>query len=138
MRFSYVKRPAYLLEQLSDLEAEPKEYPFSDMPEVRKEDFITQDEIDYRLAGGSHFEHGTFRIYEYFTETHNKKEREDFLKNEYGTGGSSHALPGSDVAHEDHDARGIISPILANIYLDKFDKYIGEYIKNFNKGKYRK
>lgn len=33
---------------------------------------------------------------------------------------------------------GIISPILANIYLDKFDKYVNEYIKNFNKGKRRK
>ena len=37
---------------------------------------------------------------------------------------------------------GIISPILANIYLDKFDKYIREYInrftENFNKGKRRK
>ena len=29
---------------------------------------------------------------------------------------------------------GIISPILANIYLDKFDKYINEYIERFNKG----
>lgn len=33
---------------------------------------------------------------------------------------------------------GIISPILANIYLDKFDKYINEYIQKFNKGKRRK
>jgi group II intron reverse transcriptase/maturase len=29
---------------------------------------------------------------------------------------------------------GIISPILANIYLDKFDKYIKEYIREFDKG----
>ncbi|MDQ6532166.1 reverse transcriptase domain-containing protein, partial [Flavobacterium sp. LHD-85] len=29
---------------------------------------------------------------------------------------------------------GIISPILANIYLDKFDKYVKEYIKEFDKG----
>ena len=29
---------------------------------------------------------------------------------------------------------GIISPILANIYLDKFDKYVKEYIQQFNKG----
>jgi retron-type reverse transcriptase len=29
---------------------------------------------------------------------------------------------------------GIISPILANIYLDKFDKYIEEYINRFNEG----
>lgn len=33
---------------------------------------------------------------------------------------------------------GIISPILANIYLDKFDKYIKEYINRFNKGETRK
>jgi group II intron reverse transcriptase/maturase len=29
---------------------------------------------------------------------------------------------------------GIISPILANIYLDKFDKYIREYAEKFNEG----
>lgn len=29
---------------------------------------------------------------------------------------------------------GIISPILANIYLDKFDKYVKEYISHFDKG----
>ena len=33
---------------------------------------------------------------------------------------------------------GIISPILANIYLDKFDKYMKEYISRFDKGKERK
>ncbi len=32
---------------------------------------------------------------------------------------------------------GIISPILANIYLDKFDKYMEEYIQTFDKGKTR-
>lgn len=33
---------------------------------------------------------------------------------------------------------GIISPILANIYLDKFDKYVEEYIKSFDKGSYKR
>lgn len=33
---------------------------------------------------------------------------------------------------------GIISPILANIYLDKFDKYVKEYAESFNKGKARR
>lgn len=33
---------------------------------------------------------------------------------------------------------GIISPILANIYLNKLDKYMQEYILKFNKGKNRK
>ncbi|MGJ1261800.1 group II intron reverse transcriptase/maturase [Sphingobacterium spiritivorum] len=30
---------------------------------------------------------------------------------------------------------GIVSPILANIYLDKLDRYMEEYAKSFNKGK---
>ena len=33
---------------------------------------------------------------------------------------------------------GIVSPILANIYLDQFDKYIKEYAENFNTGKGRR
>jgi group II intron reverse transcriptase/maturase len=33
---------------------------------------------------------------------------------------------------------GIVSPILANIYLDKLDKYMKEYTENFDKGKKRK
>ena len=107
IKWRYVKRPDYLLEQLADLGVEKKEFPALDTVEVRNEDFITQDEIDYRLAGGSGFEHGKFRIYEYFMEGHDKKDNIAFLKNEYGTGGSSHALPGSDRAHEDHDAKGI-------------------------------
>lgn len=107
IKWRYVKRPDYLLEQLADLDVEKKEFPTPDTVEVRNEDFITQDEIDYRLTGGSGFEHGKFRIYEYFMEGHDKKDNIAFLKNEYGTGGSSHALPGSDRAHEDHDAKGI-------------------------------
>ena len=107
IKWRYVKRPDYLLEQLADLGVEKKEFSALDTVEVRNEDFITQDEIDYRLTGGSGFEHGKFRIYEYFMEGHDKKDNIAFLKNEYGTGGSSHALPGSDRAHEDHDAKGI-------------------------------
>lgn len=33
---------------------------------------------------------------------------------------------------------GIVSPILANIYLDKLDKYVKQYIKNFDRGTTRK
>ena len=33
---------------------------------------------------------------------------------------------------------GIISPILANIYLDKFDKFMDEYAKRFDKGNKRR
>ena len=42
--------------------------------DVLYEDFITQDEIDARLTGGSNVHQGQFRIYEYFMEGHDRKE----------------------------------------------------------------
>ena len=107
IKWRYVKSPEHLLSEIADLSVEKREYPAQDSVEVRNEDFITQDEIDTRLTGGSNFHHGQFRIYEYFMEGHDKKDNIAFLKNEYGTGGSSHALIGSDKGHEDHDAKGI-------------------------------
>ena len=107
LRFRSIMPKEELRAELDNLLTERRTFPAADTVDVRNEDFITQDEIDYRLTGGSGFEHGKFRIYEYFMEGHDKKDNIAFLKNEYGTGGSSHALPGSDSGHEDHDAKGI-------------------------------
>ena len=106
-KWNYVKSPQYLMEQIEDLGREKVIYPCAGHVEIRNEDFITRDEINYRLTQGSSFVQGKFRIYKYFTEGHSQKENIDFLKHEYGTGGGSHALPGSDFAHENHDAKGI-------------------------------
>ena len=107
IRWRYVKSPEHLLSEIADLSAEKKEYPLQDNIDVLHEDFITQDEIDARLTGGSSFHNGHFRIYEYFMEGHDKKENIAFLKNEYGTGGSSPALIGSDRSDDWHDSKGI-------------------------------
>ena len=107
IRWRYVKKPEQLLSEIADLSTEKKEYPVQDSVEVLNEDFITQDEIDTRLTGGSSFHHGQFRIYEYFMEGHDKKDNIAFLKNEYGTGGSSPALIGSDRSDDWHDSKGI-------------------------------
>ena len=56
--------------------------------------FITDDEIDATLNRGSNVEGGRGRIYSYLTGAHNAKEKTEFLKNEYGTGGRSHAVSG--------------------------------------------
>ena len=74
-------------------------------PLVRQ--FITDDEINESLSGGSGFSGGKARIYEYWQKGHSAKEKADFLKNEYGTGGRSHALSGASGSGEDHDAKGI-------------------------------
>jgi retron-type reverse transcriptase len=45
------------------------------------------------------------------------------------------------IFHKTHSGTpqgGIVSPILANIYLDKLDKYMMEYIRRFDKGENRK
>ncbi len=107
LRFSSVMSKEELRAELDNLLLEKKTFPIPDSVEVKKEDFITQDEIDHRLGRGSGFEHGSFRIYDYFMEGHDSKEAADFLKHEYGIGGSSHALPGNDKSHEDYDGKGI-------------------------------
>ena len=60
--------------------------------------FITQDEIDYALGRGSGYEHGAFRIYEYFMEGHDQKEAVAFLKKEYGTTGKGFEFDGKQIA----------------------------------------
>ena len=107
LKWRHVKSPEYLLSEIADLDRERLEFPLPDEVEVAQEDFITQDEIDYAFGRGSGYEHGAFRIYEYFMEGHDQKEAVAFLKNEYGIGGGSGGLPGNDDSHNEHDGKGI-------------------------------
>ena len=107
LKWRYVKSPEYLVSEIADPDRERLEFPLPDTVEVKQEDFITQDEIDYALGRGSGYEHGAFRIYEYFMEGHDQKETVAFLKNEYGIGGGSGGLPGNDDSHNEHDGKGI-------------------------------
>ena len=64
--------------------------------------FITEDEIDRLLLGGSSYADGKFSIYSYFVQGHNAQECTKFLREAYGDGGSSYT--GYD---EWHDSKGI-------------------------------
>ncbi|WP_330588763.1 SNF2-related protein [Eisenbergiella porci] len=59
------------------------------------------------MTRGSGFESGKGRIFTFFQKPHTDKEKVDFLKNEYGTGGHSHALSGAGGSWEDHDGKGL-------------------------------
>ncbi|WP_432765083.1 SNF2-related protein [Hungatella hathewayi] len=59
------------------------------------------------MTRGSGFESGKGRIFTFFQNPHTDKEKVDFLKNEYGTGGHSHALSGAGGSWEDHDGKGL-------------------------------
>ena len=107
LRFRSVMPKEELRAELDNLLVDKLTFPAAEHVEIKHEDFITQDEIDHRLGKGSGFSQGSFRIYDYFKEGHDSKEAVNFLKNEYGTGGSTHALAGADHSYEDHDAKGI-------------------------------
>ena len=107
LRFRSIMPKEELRAELDNLLVDKLTFPFAEHVEIKHEDFITQDEIDHRLGRGSGFSHGSFRIYDYFKEGHDSKDAANFLKNEYGTGGSTHALAGADHSYEDHDAKGI-------------------------------
>ena len=106
-RFRLAKDPQELRDDLADFLNERVEFPLPEDINVVTEDFITADEIDHTLTRGSGFVHGSFRIYDFYHQKHTLKEAADFLKNEYGTGGASHALAGSDHSYKDYDAKGI-------------------------------
>lgn len=107
IRFRLAKNPYELRDDVADLLKERISYPLAEKVDVLTEDFITSDEIDYVLSSGSGFAQGSFRIYDFYQKDHTLKEAADFLKKEYGTGGPSHALAGSDKSHKDYDAKGI-------------------------------
>ncbi|MBQ9232420.1 MAG: DEAD/DEAH box helicase family protein [Lachnospiraceae bacterium] len=106
--FNLRHTPAELADKIHGYARLRVDLPQKDDIEARLESFITQDEIDSVLGRGSGVSGGKFRIYEYFSNPeHEKKDRIDFLKHEYGIGGRSNAIAGSDHSWEDHDAKGI-------------------------------
>ena len=66
-------------------------------------------EADWRaaLASGSGFENGKERIAAYYADNHTQKERIEFLKKEYGTGGCSWTFQDGSNGFLDYDASGV-------------------------------
>ena len=106
LRFHYHKLEN-IWQSLRELPLPRREYSseMAAVPELGR--FITEDEIDHALDRGSGVEGGNGRIYEYFTADHTGKEKAAFLKDEYGTGGHTHAVSGASGSYEDHSAKGI-------------------------------
>ncbi len=143
--------PAGLVTRLRELADMTYEYTtdMSELPEVRR--FVTEDEIaESFISHGSGIHNGKYRIYEYLTAHHSDKEKINFLKNEYGTGGHSHALSGSTGSWEDHDSKGIrlkksdcadVEISWTNVLkrlndLIKKDRYLSQDEKNARKAHY--
>ena len=96
---------------------------------------FSQEIIDAVLTHGSGVSEGKMRIYEQFQKSLSAKENIDFLKNEYGWGGSYPIIIGTGI-DESHDGKGImlsrgfednVPRLLLN--WGKVEKRIGELIK---------
>ena len=107
LRFHYHK-PDKIEQGLRELSLPRREYrtEMAEIPTVQR--FITEDEIAATLTRGSNIEGSKGRIYAYFKEKHSPKEQADFLKDEYGIGGRSHAVSGASHSGEDHSGKGVV------------------------------
>ncbi len=107
MRFHYYK-PDKVSEQFKQFAKEV--VPFQareDFSWQEHRHFITQDEIDSFLTKGGVFSDGRLSTYAYFIADHTDAEKVAYIKEQYGTGGSSHALSGADKSHAEYDAKGL-------------------------------
>ncbi len=68
---------------------------------------FSQEIIDAVLTRGSGVSEGKFRIFEQFEKSLSAKENTDFLKDEYGWGGSYPVITGTGI-DEQHDGKGIL------------------------------
>lgn len=101
LRFHFHK-PKELLSRLKDLQLPKRDFITKSDFSYEPKFFVTEDEKDKLLTGGSGVQYGKFRIEKFFKGEHTEKEKIAFLKNEYGTGGQ-----GRSGFNEWHDAKGI-------------------------------
>ena len=108
LRFRF-HNPSALAQSIRELALPRREYESLLTEVARPAAFITEDEMDAQLASGSSMAGGKERIYRFFTAypAYTPKEKADYLKEEYGIGGHSHAVSGSDHSSESHDGKGI-------------------------------
>lgn len=106
LRFHYHKVDS-LYQKLQELELPRKEYStnLAELPKVKS--FITEDEVLESLSRGSGVDRGKERITKFFKENYTLQEKANFLKDEYGIGGHSHAVSGAMGSDEWHDAKGL-------------------------------
>ena len=106
LRFHYHKVDS-LYQRLQELELPRKEYSTNLTELTKVKPFITEDEVLESLSRGSGIDRGKERITKFFKENHTLQEKANFLKDEYGIGGHSHAVSGAMGSNEWHDAKGL-------------------------------
>ena len=94
-----------MLHQLPGLFTEDEQKELIENKEYQADITFSQEFIDEVLCKGSNVKNGKFRIYEQFLKSFSQKENAEFLKREYGTGGSG-AIRGSGIGQQT-DSNGL-------------------------------
>ena len=132
LRFRFHK-PRELMSRLKDLQIQRKEFLTKTDFKFEPKFFISEDEKDWLVKGGGNVQHSKFRIAKFFGEEHSAKEKADFLKHEYGDGGSCRT--GYSTNHNSKGLRfrrGSISNPFAEVLMkwnevaERVDKLISE------------
>lgn len=107
MRFHYYN-PVNISKQFQKFAEEVLPYQARDgFAWKEQEMFITQDEIDAFLSGGGAYSEGRLRIYSFYLCHQDEQARTNFMKEQYGIGGQSHALSRADNSYADYDGKGL-------------------------------
>ena len=106
MRFR-TYRPDDMLRRVEELSLPRREY-VSDMAELPAvKHFITEDEINTALSRGGSYEGSAGRIYSFWQQGHTPKEKEKFIRDQYGIGGHNSALSHNFDSWIDYSSKGI-------------------------------
>lgn len=101
LRFHF-HRPNQLLQRLERLAVPDKVFPLTEGFTEQKPDFITEDEINTEVSRGGSYSDSRLATYVFFHNHTDRKERQEYLKNAFGIGGSGYME--KDVWH---DSKGL-------------------------------
>ena len=101
LRFHF-HRPNAILHRLEQAQIPAEVFPLDGQFKEERPTFITEDEINEVLAPGGGYSDSKLAAYVFFQNHTDRKERQDYLKESFGTGGS-----GSSIRDTWHDAKGM-------------------------------
>ena len=101
LRFHF-HRPAALLYRLEQVQIPAKTFPLDEAFKEERPTFITEDEINEVFAPGGSYSDSKLATYIFFQNHADRKERQNYLKQAYGDGGT-----GSLIRDTWHDSKGM-------------------------------
>ena len=100
LRFHF-HRPLAVMKRLERLQISVKVFPLTEGFKEERPAFITEDEIDEAVAPGGSYSDSKLAAYVFFQNHPDRKERQEYLKESFGTGGAGRLTQDTW-----HDAKG--------------------------------